>query len=350
MATDKTVQLAYTILLTGGSGFLGSSILYELMEESSPVQVKELRVFDLNQPKGAEDKRIKFIRGDVRDRNAVEEACRGVDLVIHSAAIVDWGTKSEKEILSVNVEGTRHVIDACVSNFVKALVYTSSLDVLHDGKPLVDVNEETPYPEQHSTSYCTSKFLAELSVLAANGESLKTCSLRPADIYGEGDPFHIGSLIDMAKGGFYVRIGNGLSKCQHVYVGNMAHAHLLAAAALLNSNPKVKGEAYFITDGPPTNFFTFFDEFVIGAGYRIWPGNLWLPRWFAYGLGCISESIAFLVRPIKRYSPKMSRFAVDYTCTDYTFTSEKARKDFGFNPKYNKEAAHKRTVNFFKKS
>ena len=348
MASEKTVQAGYTLLLTGGSGFLGRSILQEILEESSPVPVKELRVFDLNQINDADDKRIKFIRGDVRDKKAVMEACKGVDLVIHSAAIVDWGTKSEKEIMSVNFKGTQHVIEACISCQVKALVYTSSLDVLHDGKPLVDVNEETPYPEQHSTSYCASKYMAEKSVIGANGETLKTCSLRPADIYGEGDPFHIGSLIDMAKGGFYVRLGNGESRCQHVYVGNMAHAHVLASAALLDRNKKVEGQSYFITDGPSTNFFTFFDGFVRGAGYKIWPRNVWLPRWFAYGLGSISEAIAFLIRPIKKYRPKMSRFAVVYTCTDYTFNSEKAMKELGFSPKYGKKEAFNRTVEFFK--
>ncbi len=111
--------------------------------------------------------------------------------------------------------------------------------------------------------------------MAAQGENLKTCILRPSDIYGEEDPYHIGSLIDMAKTGFYVRLGNGKSKCQHVYVGNMAHAHVLAANALLQNNKKIMGNAYLITDGPGSNFFKFFDKIVSGAGYKIFPKNLW---------------------------------------------------------------------------
>ena len=269
-------------------------------------------------------------------------------MVIHSAAIVDWWTKSEKEIMAVNYQGTMNVIEACRSGHVKALVFTSSLDVLFDGRNLINVNEEAPYPEKHSTSYCLSKYRAELKVLEANDEHLKTCSLRPADIYGEGDPYHIGSLINMARGGFYVRLGNGKSRCQHVYVGNVAQAHVLAATALLYGNDRVPGQAYFLSDGPPTNFFTFFDSFVEGAGYRIWPRNLWLPRWFAFTLGCISESIAFLVRPIKKYSPKMSRFAVTYTCTTYTFNADKARKDFGFIPKYSSQEAFDRSIAEFR--
>jgi nucleoside-diphosphate-sugar epimerase len=348
MASDKTIDSGYNILLTGGAGFLGTSIISELLGENTLLPVKQLRVLDQQPLKGHSDPRISFIQGDVRDPDLLASSCKGIDLVIHSAAIVDWGTKSREEILSVNYQGTLQVIEACKANQVKALVFTSSLDVLFNGKPLRDVDERTPYPESHSTSYCESKYLAEIAVIQANGDLLKTCIIRPSDIYGEGDPYHIGSLIQMARGGFYMRLGNGKSRCQHVYVGNVAHAHAGAAASLLNGHHAVDGQAYFITDGPASNFFTFFDRFVEAAGYRIRPKNIWLPRWLAYGMGCVSESVAFLLRPVKKYSPKMSRFAVTYTCTDYTFGSDKARAEFGFIPKYSREEAFIRTVDYFR--
>jgi len=336
------------LVLTGGSGFLGSAILDELLDHDPVLKVREIVIYDLNPPAPGYDDRVTFFRGDVRDPGALKECFGDTEVVIHSAAIVDWGTKPLKEILSVNVEGTRNVIDACRENRVRALVYTSSLDVLHDGSPLVNVDENTPYPAVHSTSYCASKYQAEVRVLDANGKGFSTCSLRPADIYGEGDPYHIGSLINMARGGFYIRLGNGRSRCQHVYVRNAAHAHLLAAQVLLKKPEKVGGQAYFLTDGEASNFFTFFDRFVLGAGCSIRPANAWLPRWFALGLGAISEGIAFVWRPVKRYSPKLSRFAVVYTCTDYTFSSGKARNDFNFVPKYSEKEAFEKTVIYFR--
>jgi nucleoside-diphosphate-sugar epimerase len=338
----------YRVLLTGGSGFLGTALRRELLDQTPPFPLKSLRILDLET--GGEhpsDPRVEWIRGDVRDPVAVAGACREMDVVLHAAAIVDWGTRSEEEIMAVNLEGTRNVVRACTECGVKVMVYTSSLDVLFSGKPLRDVDETTPFPEKHGSSYCVSKTLAEKLVLGSNGNGLRTCSLRPADIYGEGDPYHIGNLITIARTGFYVRLGNGSAMCQHAYVGNVAHAHLLAAASLLEGNGSVAGEAYFITDGPGSNFFTFFDRFVTGAGYRIWPRNLWLPRGVAYALGTLSEGIAILVRPLKKYRPKLSRFAVTYTCTDYTFRSEKANRDFGFVPKYNPEEAYQRTVTYF---
>ena len=235
-----------------------------------------------------------------------------------------------------------------MENKVPYLVFTSSLDAVYAGKPLVNIDETVPYPEKHPTSYCRSKYLAEKLALAANSETLKTITLRPSDIFGEADPYHIDSLINMAKGGFYVRLGNGKAQCQNVYVGNMAYAHVLAADALMKK-PEVAGNVYFITDGESYNFFKLFDQVVLGAGYKIWPKNLWLPRRLAYSIGACSELIAILARPIKKYTPKFSRFAVTYTCTDFTFSAEKARKELGFKPKYSFEEAMKSTINFYRK-
>jgi sterol-4alpha-carboxylate 3-dehydrogenase (decarboxylating) len=337
------------ILLTGGSGFMGKAIVAELLDPNCPLEVSSLRIFDINKYTGPSDPRLEFLASDIRDYPAVVSACHNIDLVIHSAAIVDWGTKSEEEVLSVNVEGTENILKACKEQNVKHLVYTSSLDAVFSGKPLVNISEDLPYPETHPNSYCNSKYLAEKRIIECAGDTLKACIIRPADVYGGGDPYHIGSLLQMAKGGFYIRLGNGKSKCQHVYVGNVAYAHVLAAAALLNNNTKINSNAYFITDGPSANFFSFYDSIIEASGYRIWPKNLWLPRNFAMILGILSESLAVLLRPIKHYTPKMSRFAVTYTCSDFTFTSEKARLDFGFVPKYSSEQAFEKTIRYYRK-
>lgn len=341
-------MLQQRILLTGGSGFLGTAITKELFAEDSILPVSLLRIFDLKK-NGTTHPLSEFITGNICDQDSIDNACKGIDIVIHSAAVIDWGTRPGSEILRVNVQGTANVIRACIKNKVKVLVYTSSLDAVFAGKPMVNIDETVPYPAKHPNSYCRSKFLSENLVKNATGNGLLTCILRPADIYGEGDPFHIGSLIDMAKGGFYVRLGNGTAKSQHVYVGNIAHAHLLSARSLIEGNEKMSGQVYFITDGPASNFFEFFDRIVIGAGYRIWPSKFNIPRRIAYMMGGISEAFAVMARPVHRYTPKFSRFAVIYTCSDFTFSSEKARTDFNFVPKYNAEEAYRKTVEHFKK-
>ncbi len=337
------------ILITGGAGFLGKAIVREFLSEDSLVRPSELRVFDLKKAEGADDPRLIHIIGDILDQSALDKACEGIDLVIHSAAIVDWGTHPEEHVYAVNYKGTENVIKACRQNNVGALIYTSSLDVVFTGKPLVNIDENQEYAPVHANMYCTSKHHAEELVNKENGNGLKTCSLRPADIYGEGDPFHVESLINMAKSGFYVRLGNGKAKTQHVYSGNMAYAHVKCAEAMLNGNHEIAGKYYFITDSPGSNFFKFFDHIVERAGYRIRPKNIWIPRGLAYSIGAISEMAAFMFRPIKHYNPKLSRFAVTYTCTEFTFSADKAARDFGYKPKYSQEEAIGRVAEFYKR-
>jgi nucleoside-diphosphate-sugar epimerase len=337
------------MLITGGSGFLGQFMVKELLDPSSPLQPKEIRVFDLKPFPSALPDKVSFINGDVTDLVSLSKAMAGVDVVIHSAAIIDWGVKDDSEVMRINVGGTENVIKACKENGTPNLILTSSLDSVYTGSPLVDIDEAQPYPTSFATSYCKSKTLAEQLVKAANSHLLKTCILRPADIYGEGDPYHIDPLIEMAKSGFYVRLGNGQARCQHVYAGNMAYAHVLAAGALLNNNKAVEGNAYFITDSQSSNFFTFFDQVVLNAGYRIRPKNLWIPKGLAYLIASFAELGVWLIRPFKKVDLKFSRFAVSYTCNDFTFTADSAKRDFGFLPKYSVEEAMKRTARYYQK-
>jgi nucleoside-diphosphate-sugar epimerase len=337
------------ILVTGGAGFVGSAIVRELLLDDSPLDVASVKVFDIKPFDDIIDSRITYIRGDICNLKDITGACADVDIVIHTAAVVDWGTKKPEEVYAANFIGTQHVLQACKENNVGMLLFTSSLDTVITGRPLINIDEDQPYPQKHLNMYCESKCLAEKLVLEENSDRLRTMVLRPSDVWGEGDPYHLPPLITMARKGFYVRIGDGSARNQHVYVRNMAWAHVLAAKALLERNVKVVGQAYFITDGPGANFFTFFDDIVTRAGYKIWPHNLWLPKGFTYALGSMAEYIALMVRPFKYYVPKLSRFAVMYTTTSFTFTAGKAKRDFGFYPKYNHDEAIENTVRYFHK-
>ena len=336
------------ILITGGSGFLGSHIVKELFDRDSPIKPAEVRVLDMKEYQGEEN--VVYIHGDTRDYETVKKACKGVDAVIHSAAIIDWGTHPKQYVYNVNVGGTENIIRACKELGIGYMVFTSSLDAVYSGKPLRNIDDHQPYPAKFHNMYCKSKVFSEQRVKAANDDKLKTTILRPSDIYGPADPYHMNALIGMAKTGFYVRLGNGKSKSQHVFAGNMAHAHVLALSEMLKGNKKHLGQAYLITDGPAHNFFKFFDQIVMKAGYKIRPKNLWIPWGVAYSMGAVSEFIALLVRPFKRYNPGLSRFAVNYTCTDFTFNSKRAEEDFGFKPKYTEEEAIEITAAFYRRS
>ncbi len=336
-----------TICVTGGSGFLGSRIVRELCDPSSPVRPSRIVVYDLVPPPEKIAGDVDFVQGDVLDSDLLEQTLSGIDVVFHTAAVVDWGTKPPSEVIRVNVEGTRRVAEACRKKSVRVLVATSSLDATFSGRDLLDVDENLPYPRRHPNAYCRSKMEAELIVKKAHEDGLAACSLRPADIYGEGDPYHIPPLLDMVRSGFYVRIGDGSAKSQHAYVGNVAVAHIQAAASFLNGRSGHGGRSYFITDGPGANFFTFFERIILAAGYRIRPKNLRFPFFLFYLIGAFVEVVTLPVRAVLNQAPRVSRFAAIYTCTSYTFSSKGAERDFGFVPRYSEEEAITATAAFY---
>jgi len=292
---------------------------------------------------------VDYVAGDVRSETDVAAAVAGVDIVFHTAAVVDWGTKSPAEVRAVNVGGAEAVLQACKRSGVRVLVLTSSLDATFSGRELRNVDEDLPYPRRHPNMYCRSKMEAEELINAADSPELHTCSLRPADIYGPGDPYHIPPLLEMVRKGFYVRIGNGSAVSQHVYVGNVALAHIQAAAAFLDGKLRHGGRSYFITDGEPANFFAFFDHIIKTAGFTIRPKNFRIPFLPFFLLGALVELVTLPVRAVLKRAPRVSRFAAIYTCTTYTFDSLRAAEDFGYSPRYTEAEGVAETAAYYRK-
>jgi nucleoside-diphosphate-sugar epimerase len=268
----------------------------------------------------------------------------GADVVLHMASMIDWGTRPLRELERVNVHGTRSVIEACRAQGVKALIYTSSLDVLHDGTDHIDIDESAPYPTRFQDGYAETKARAEQLVLAANSSTLTTCALRPGAIYGGGDPYHIDNVLREARRGLPFRIGAPSVVFQHVYVGNVAFAHALAAFAMRGAGAKIAGRAYFCTDIPAENFFELLRPFVEAKGYRLPPPHRRLPDSVAYGLGAAAEALGKLLPKRLGYRPKLTRSSVRALTRTYSVKSERLAQDLGYAPRYSREQAFERTM------
>jgi nucleoside-diphosphate-sugar epimerase len=347
-------QTPLTVVVTGGAGYLGRVLVDQLLE-GSVLEPTEVRVFDLTSP-ARSDPRLSWVRGDVRDSAALRKVCQSAHLVIHCAAIVDWGRVAEHELESVNVGGTRNVIEACRAEGVPSLVHTSTMDVVYTGRPIIDGDETLPLAIRFPNAYCRTKTEAERIALAANDSELahpgpngerrlRVVAIRPCCIYGEDDPHHIGSLLAMANRGRLMRIGDGRARSQFCYVGNVAHLQLLAAKALRSpESPPAAGRAYFVTDAEPANFFEFLAPFVEAAGHRMPSAARALPRGPLYALGALLEGVAWAVRPVTRFTPVITRFAVDFVCLDFTIRTDRASRELGYVPRYSPRAAQERTI------
>jgi len=336
------------ILVTGGAGFLGRAILRELAKPDAGVG--HVRVLDLDVSAVETGPAVEAISGDVCDAGQVRNACREVDVVLHAASLVDWGQATPEYLEQVNVGGTENVIRACREAGVRALVYTSSMDVVCGAAPVVNADETLAYPDDFTNEYARTKALAERAVLAANGPELAACAVRPCGMYGEGDPYHVENVLRIVKaGGLPVRPGDGSARFQHVYVGNVAHAHRLAVQNLLGENPAAAGEAYFVTDDcAAVNFFDFMEPILESLGHPLPPRSRRVPYPVMPAIGAAVEAAVFVCKPFVTIHPTITRSSVRFVCHDHTFVGDKARSDLGYFPIYSEAEAIRRTVEYFR--
>lgn len=176
------------ILVTGGTGFLGSYIIKHLVEKGYSVRaIRRSSKLPFWIPKEIFDK-VEWIEGDVLDVVTLEEAMEGVDSVIHSAAVVSFIKKEQQKMFHVNVEGTANVVNMMLEKNIRRLVYISSVAALGRTADGGHVNEEKKWEESKvNTQYARSKYKAELQVWRGICEGLEAVILNPSTILGYGD-------------------------------------------------------------------------------------------------------------------------------------------------------------------
>ncbi|KAI0272935.1 C-3 sterol dehydrogenase [Russula aff. rugulosa BPL654] len=220
-----------SFLVIGGSGFLGRHIVDALLARGDPVAV-----FDIVQRYND----TPFYPGDISDKAQVSDAIKksGATCIIHTASPTA-GLQDPALYWKVNVDGTKAVIAAAKENNVPKLVYTSSAGVVFNGQDLIYVDERIPFPDKPLDAYNESKAKAEEAVLAANDtDGLLTVALRPAGIFGPGDRQVIRGFAQvLEEGRSHFQIGDNTNLFDWTYVGNVAHAHILAADKLVPQGP-----------------------------------------------------------------------------------------------------------------
>ena len=141
-STRRSSKLNYSaesILVTGGGGFLGGAIVRMMLEEGARVSSFSREFYPDLEALG-----VKQIQGDLRDRNAVFIAFKGIDVVFHMAAKAGgWG--KYRDYFDINVKGTENVIAGCRRHQVSRLIYTSSPSVVFDRRDKAGIDESAPY-------------------------------------------------------------------------------------------------------------------------------------------------------------------------------------------------------------
>eukprot|EP00906_Rhabdomonas_costata_P018235 RCo026603 len=352
MATRKK------ILVTGGHGFLGQHIVHLLRclrSECCAVRVLDVRREAFGTPLSPEPPAdappVEVVVADLLDYPAVLAAFSGVDLVIHSAALIDFWKRSYEELLAVNAQGTYNVICACMEAKVPHLIYTSTLSVAVPIEGTTGGSETDPYPFALGKpflygTYAQTKAVAEQSVLAANGVGgLTTVVLRALAMYGENDPWQLPNLIGSAMMGVVPRFGNRKALSQSGYVRNVAWAHIVTADQLLlqGAGPRIGGRIYIPGDDTPVrNYFDTFEPLLAAAGCSMM--TWWLPYALGWWSALFTEVLLWLLKPLVSIHCSFNRVSCQVVSFNFWFHTGRATKELGYRPLYSYSEALARTT------
>ena len=324
-------------LVTGGGGFLGRYIVMKLLGRGDSVRVLGRHAYSDLQARGVET-----IRADLQNSRAVEQACRGMDVVFHVGAHTSYWAPW-RSYHATNVLGTRNVLDGCRKGGVRKLIYTSTSSVAWAPGLLEGTDESVPYPEHYRCPYSATKAIAERMVLQANGiDGLLTVSVRPHMIFGPGDPHLFPRLFDRARRRKLIQVGDGTNRVDIVYVENASDAHLLAADRLSDGSP-VNGQAYVISQGRPVVFWKWINRIL--ERMKMPQVNRNVSYGMARFLGAGME-MAYAALPLPG-EPRLTRFLVDLLAVSHYSDISKARNDLGYEPRISTEDGLDHTIDAF---
>ena len=172
------------IFVTGASGLVGSHLIQSLLSKGKKVRA----LYRQAVPVFAGSEHCDWVKGDILDPIGLNEALEGVDYVYHCAAIVSFAPAASAKMLHSNVEGTANVVNACLTQKVKKLIFVSSVAALGRIRETEAIDESMHWtPETSNSVYGQSKYLAELEVWRAMEEGLPMAIVNPVIILGAGD-------------------------------------------------------------------------------------------------------------------------------------------------------------------
>lgn len=224
-----------SVVVTGGSGRIGHILVKRLLEEGNNVRAlihQKSGIRDL--PQGA----IPIV-GDITSRGDMDDAFGGADTVYHIAGLRQSAKASTKEMMLVNVEGTKNVAAACVKSRVKQLVFASTTDVYGNKRDGVIDESTEPFA---TDKYGYTKMLAEQEIVKSGAPYT---ILRLGTIYGPGFEHSFFKIFKAVEEGSVVIIGSGNNHLPMIHVDDVIDALLL----VMQKRDASLNKIYNVTDG-----------------------------------------------------------------------------------------------------
>src|SRR3954468_7611458 len=321
------------ILVTGGTGFTGKALVRRLLDlghEVVALDSKEgLRTAELREW-GAE-----VVLGSVTDEAVVRRAMDGAEVVHHLAAAFREMNVPDSHYWRVNVQGTRNVLAAALDQGVRKLIYCSTCGV-HGNIDHPPGDEDAPI--QPADYYQRSKFEAEPLVREFHRRGLPSGILRPAAIYGPGDPERFLMIFRRVARGTFPMLGDGRTYYHPLYIDNLIDAFVLAMEDGVGD-----GEAYLIAD----DRYLEIEDLVKRVG-RALGVEVKVPHSPVWPVVAPSHVVEKACRPFGIPPPIFPR-RVEWYRQNRAFRIDKARRELGYEPKVGIDEGLRRTADWYRR-
>lgn len=327
------------VLVTGGAGFLGGAIVKRLRVAGVAVRSVQRSAAPALVAAG-----VDVVCGDLADPAVAEKAVAGCDAIFHVAAKAGiWGERAD--FVAANVTATANLLAAARSAGIRLFVFTSTPSVVFNGQPLAGVDESQPLGTRFPAAYPETKAEAERLVRAAHDPAgLRTVALRPHLIWGVGDPHLVPRIVARARTGRLRIVGDGTNRVDVTHVENAAAGHLAALEALRMG--RAGGQAYFLSDGAPVGLWDWINDLLRRCGVA--PVTRRVPVRAAWLAGAVAEGLWRLGR--RPGEPPMTRFVALELAKDHWFDISAARRDLGYSPQVDQEAALEAVASTFRRT
>lgn len=215
------------ILITGGTGFIGSQLALACIKKKHSVTVlgQENTDAEMHNRQVIESKGAKVVLGSVTDVDCAEEACKGVDWIFHLAAAQHEANVPDEHFRAVNVAGTRNLLEACSKAGVKRFIHGSTIGVYGDSLEGT-ISEGSPL--KPNNIYGMTKLEAE-KLVETYGDRLQYVINRISETYGPGDR-RLLKLFKAIKKNLFFMIGSGTNIHHLIFIDDLIEGLLMTAS------------------------------------------------------------------------------------------------------------------------
>lgn len=332
--SDRSLP-ASPVLVTGANGFIGAALAKALVEAGADVRGLILEGTD---PGPLQRLGVPFFAGDICRPETLRTPLDGVRTVFHLAALAtDWAPFAR--FMAVIADGTQNVLQAAHQARVERFVHMSSL-AIHAFRGHLQADERTPAGNDVN-GYCVAKTVAESMVRRAQALGwFQATIIRPgAVIFGPGDTTAFVHLAPALERGGFPLVGAGRAVTCYSFVDNLTDGMILAAAS-----PQGAGQVFILTDDQAISWRSYLTAICQALGVPARFVNV--PVWLAEASGWALEAAWRLAR--RSSAPVVHRYRVGLVARDFHFSSAKAKRLLGYQPRVGLQAGLDRTVAWYR--